>query len=199
MLSCHPCASSVVVAVGSPQGAGAQPAQPDDGSRPSAASPQGSCETACAQIARCKIQSYQACLQACRRDAVDRQPDGSYRLGLVADANCERLRAVRKNGAKPPVPAAAPAASAMNPAAPAQARGSKRLWQCWAMGSWKRSCKLGEFCPTRTQSSFGFGENEMLARTSAETQCTRAMTGLIVASFGGSTVMPCKATSCKPP
>ena len=75
------------------------------------------------------------------------------------------------------------------------------MWSCNAMGSWQKCESKGFPCYSQMSSAFGFGANEPAARMSAETECTKAMTGVMSANFTYRTSVssPCRATNCTPP
>jgi hypothetical protein len=179
-----------------PQGAGATPP---------------SCKSMCTNLAHCKIEDKAQCLEVCRREGVEQQPSAQDLLEHYSTASCEELQAEQGQfeeqqaaaGGAPPKQATGGAQPKQQPPPPPppppqeqQLGGQRPGWQCWAAGTWKQSCQAGAFCPNRIQSAFGFGNTQLEAQVSAETTCTKGMTSLMLASFGGRVVFPCKVTQC---
>ena len=138
------------------------------------------CESACGQVARCNVMTYDACLTECRTTGADRTPGGVDQLNTVARSSCQQIQAAM-------------------PQQTQQAAASGR-WTCSASGSWQKCEPNGTSCTPKSTYAMGVGTSEQLARGAAENQCTTYMTNVMTASFAFRTSVSasCRATSCSP-
>jgi hypothetical protein len=99
-------------------------------------------------------------------------------------------------------PSSKPADKPSDKPADKPAYSAKRTqWVCNATGSWQRCEAQGYMCFPQTSMALGFGPTEPLARASATSQCSTAMTRLMSANFAYRTSItaPCHVMSCSPP
>jgi hypothetical protein len=168
------------------------------------------CDTACAQLARCNLQPYPRCDQVCKASGAEQTAAGFERLNRMAQSSCQELASMANQRQWPVPPAQPPPAqpppvqppvAAKVPASSHPADAHKKPWRCTASGMWQK-CDKKQLCSTQSVSQFAFGENEQLARVSAATQCSTAMTNLMIVNninYTTSVLVSCSASTCAPP
>jgi hypothetical protein len=189
----------------SPAAGSASSPQPTVQPQPAAQPQWTPCDYACAQIARCNLEAYPTCGQACKAGGAEHTAAGVERLNRMAQSSCQELAAManQRQWQQPPPaqpPVQSPVATKV-PASPRPPESHKKPWRCTASGMWQK-CDKKQLCSTQSVSQFAFGDNEQLARVSATTQCSTAMTNLMMASNITSTtsvLVPCSASTCTPP
>ncbi|HLL24577.1 MAG TPA: hypothetical protein VK427_20740 [Kofleriaceae bacterium] len=194
-----------------PSAHGAPPSvDPRSGARP--------CETFCDKVVQCDLAVGADCMQQCRDSKLEEQDDGPRVLHDLAQSDCTRIAQLagpqttaNQNPAKQtpanttPVtakqtPAHAPADPANSGVSTGDSSQKRTQWVCNAMGSWQK-CEQNFQCWPQTTMMMGFGSTEALARVSAESQCSTAMTRLMSVNFTYRTNVTsrCRAISCSPP
>ncbi|MGN6107815.1 MAG: hypothetical protein ACTHU0_22095 [Kofleriaceae bacterium] len=219
-----------------PPAYGSAPAHPHGNAQ--AASPAGTCDALCNQVARCDLAPYDQCIDECRRTGAEQRP---AQLASLAQSSCAQLATLAQSPPPEQVAAATttPAAKSSKTSTPSKSTKPSKAstpakvssepsskptesskpkessedaaaksdstkhtqWVCNAMGSWQKCETQGYACFPQMSNAIGFGSTEALARMSAQSQCTTAMSRLMSVNFAyrTSVTAPCHVLKCTPP